>query len=177
MTKKELRDRIRALKRAMSPEEITEKSALLTRNFLETEHYRNAKTIYAYVSYNQEVRTLPILEQALRDGKRVAISKCYGDDMRFIFTEDLTRITKSHCGVPEPIDDEPVADDETALVLMPGLAFDLRGHRIGYGKGYYDKFLASEPLHPTVALCFDFQVLDHVDTDPYDVAADLVLWA
>ena len=177
MTKPELRSHIRALKRAMSEEAITEKSNLLAHAFFDTAFYRNAKTIYGYVSYNQEVRTLPILEQALRDGKRIALAKCYGDDMCFIQVSDLNTLSKSKSGVPEPIADSPLGDDETALVLMPGLAFDPAGHRLGYGRGYYDKFLASEPNHPTVALCFDFQLLDHVEHDDHDVPVDLVLWA
>jgi len=177
VTKTQLRNQIRVQKRAMTPVEISEKSAALTAQFLRTSHYQNAKTIYGYINNNQEVQTRALLEQALRDGKQVALAKCYGSDMRFIYTEDLTQITKSSSGIPEPIDDEPVADDETALVLMPGLAFDLQGHRLGYGGGYYDKFLSAQPHHPTVALCFDFQILDHLDTDPHDVPVDLVLWA
>lgn len=177
MTKTELRSQIRNRKRQMTEAEIEAKSRILTALFTETPYYRDAKTIYGYISYNQEVRTLPLLEQALRDGKRVAIPKCYGPEMRFIYTDDLTGIGRSSCGVPEPIADGPVADDETALVLMPGLAFSRQGHRIGYGGGYYDKFLAAEPNHPTVALCFDFQILEQLPADEYDIPADLVLWA
>jgi 5-formyltetrahydrofolate cyclo-ligase len=70
-----------------------------------------------------------------------------------------------------------VADDETALVLMPGLAFDPQGHRVGYGGGFYDKFLAKEPGHPTVALCYEFQVFDALEVDDYDIPVDLVIWA
>ena len=177
MTKLELRNHIRSLKRAMAEEAIVEKSAILAKALFDTQLYRDAKTIYGYVSYNQEVRTLPILEQALRDGKRIALAKCYGDDMRFIQVSDLNTLSKSKSGVPEPVADSPLGNDETALVLMPGLAFDTAGHRLGYGRGYYDKFLASEPNHPTVALCFDFQMLEHIAHDDHDVPVDLVLWA
>jgi 5-formyltetrahydrofolate cyclo-ligase len=90
---------------------------------------------------------------------------------------DFNAVSKGYAGIPEPIADEPVADDPTALVLMPGLAFDPQGHRIGYGGGFYDKFLAAEPNHPTLALCYDFQMLDHVQTQPFDVNVDCVLWA
>lgn len=177
MTKNELRSQIRILKRAMTEEQIAEKSKKLADLLLNSACYRNAKTIYGYVSYNQEVRTLPILEQALQDSKKVALAKCYADELRFIQVSDLSGLFKSTCGIPEPIADEPEGDDETALVLMPGLAFDAQGHRVGYGKGYYDKFLAREPHHPTVALCFDFQLLDAIEHDSYDVPVDLVLWA
>ena len=177
MDKRELRGHIRTLKRQMTEEAIQEKSERLCRLFTSTDAYRNATSLYGYMSYNQEVRTLPILEQALRDGKRVAIPKCYGSEMRFIWMEDLTQVKKSGCGIPEPISDTPIADDPTALVLMPGMAFDSQGRRIGYGGGYYDKFLAAEPDHPTVALCFDFQVVEQLPVEEFDIPVELVLWA
>ena len=177
MNKQELRKAIREKKRAMSAEEIESKSRALTEKFLRSEAYRAAKTVYGYLPYNQEVRTVVLLEQALLDGKQVAVPKCYGDEMRFIYMTDLRAVEKGYAGIPEPIADEPVADDETALVLMPGMAFDPEGHRIGYGGGFYDKFLAKEPNHPTLALCYDFQVLPHLDTEEFDIPVDTVIWA
>lgn len=177
MNKKELRQAIRLQKRSMTAEQIEQKSARLGELFLASEAYKNAKTIYGYLPYNQEVRTVAMLEQALRDGKRVAVPKCYGDEMRFIFMEDLSLVEKGYANIPEPVADGPVADDETALVLMPGMAFDPQGHRIGYGGGFYDKFLAKEPNHPTLALCYDFQMVEHLETEEFDIPVDTVLWA
>ena len=177
MDKKELRRSIREQKRAMSEAEIASRSAELGRLFAASEAYRQAKTIYGYLPYNQEVRTVPMLEQALKDGKRVAVPKCYGDEMKFIFMDDLSRVEKGYANIPEPIADGPVADDETALVLMPGLAFDPQGHRIGYGGGFYDKFLAAEPNHPTLALCYEFQMLPELKTEEHDIPVDYVIWA
>ena len=177
MNKQELRRTIREQKRAMTIEEIEARSAKLAQLFLQSEAYRNAKTIYGYLPYNQEVRTVPMLEQALKDGKRVAVPKCYGDEMKFIYMDDLSKVEKGYANIPEPIADEPVADDQTALVLMPGLAFDPQGHRIGYGGGFYDKFLSQEPGHPTLALCYEFQMLPHLETEEFDIPVDCVLWA
>ena len=177
MDKKELRSQIRAKKRAMTEAEIVEKSEKLGRLFTASPLYQNAKTIYGYLPYNQEVRTIPMLEQALRDGKRVAVPKVVGDEMVFICMDDLSKVEKGYAGIPEPVADGPIADDTGALVLMPGLAFDPDGHRIGYGGGFYDKFLASEPNHPTLALCYDFQMLPHLETEEFDIPVDCVLWA
>ena len=177
MDKKELRRSIRERKRAMTEEEIVSRSAKLGVLFTQSDAYKNAKTIYGYLPYNQEVRTVPMLEQALKDGKRVAVPKVYGDEMKFLYLDDLTKVSKGYAGIPEPIADEPVADDKTALVLMPGLAFDPQGHRIGYGGGFYDKFLAAEPNHPTLALCYEFQMLPVLDTEEHDIPVDTVLWA
>ena len=177
MDKKELRRTIRDLKRAMTDEEIVSRSQKLGQLFAASEAYQNAKTIYGYLPYNQEVRTVAMLEKALADGKKVAVPKCYGEEMRFIYMEDLSKVEKGYAGIPEPIADEPVADDPTALVLMPGRAFDPQGHRCGYGGGFYDKFLAAEPNHPTLALCYEFQMFDHLEVDSHDIPVDTVLWA
>ena len=177
MDKKELRRSIRERKRAMTEDEIVSRSRKLGEQFLASQAYREAKTIYGYLPYNQEVRTVPMLEQALRDGKTVAVPKCYGDEMKFIVMTDLSRVEKGYAGIPEPIADEPVANDETALVLMPGMAFDPQGHRIGYGGGFYDKFLSREPNHPTLALCYEFQMLPYLETEEHDIPVDTVLWA
>ena len=149
MDKKALRSAIRDKKRAMTPRQIEEKSADLTRQFLATALYKNAKTLYGYLPYNQEVRTVPLLQQALADGKSVAVPKVYDDAMRFILLTDLAAVEKGYAGIPEPIADGPVATDDTALVLM----------------------------HPTVALCYDFQMLPQLETEDHDILVDLVLWA
>ena len=177
MDKKELRRSIRERKRAMTEEEIVSRSEKLGVLFSQSEAYKAAKTIYGYLPYNQEVRTVPMLEQALKDGKKVAVPKVYGDEMKFLYLDDLTQVEKGYAGIPEPIADGPVADDDTALVLMPGLAFDPAGHRIGYGGGFYDKFLAAEPNHPTLALCYEFQMLPELHTEEHDIPVDTVLWA
>ena len=177
MDKKALRSAIRQQKRAMTEEEIVTKSEKLGRLLAENPLYQNAKTFYGYLPYNQEVRTVPMLEQALRDGKKVAVPKCYGDTMKFIYMDDLSQVAPGYAGIPEPTADAPIADDPTALVLMPGMAFDPQGHRIGYGGGFYDKFLAQEPDHPTLALCYDFQMLPHLETEEFDIPVDCVLWA
>ena len=177
MDKKELRRQIREQKRAMTEEQIVTASARLGEMFLDCPQYKAAKTIYGYLPYNQEVRTVPMLEQAMKDGKRVAVPKCYGEEMRFIYMDDLSKVEKGYAGIPEPVEDGPVADDETALVLMPGLAFDPEGRRIGYGGGFYDRFLAKEPEYPTLALCYAFQMLPKLETEEFDIPVDTVLWA
>ena len=177
MDKKELRRQIREQKRAMTEEQIVAASSRLGELFLNCPQYKQAQTIYGYLPYNQEVRTVPMLEQAMKDGKRVAVPKCYGEEMRFIYMDDLSKVEKGYANIPEPIADEPVADDKTALVLMPGMAFTKDGKRMGYGGGFYDKFLAAEPNHPTVALCYDFQMVEDLPTEDYDIPVDCVLWA
>ena len=175
MDKKALRAEIKAKKRAMTEEQIAATSDALARQLYEHPAYKEAKSIFGYLSYNQEVRTMPMLEQAQKDGKRVAVPKVIGDPMIFIWLDDLSRIELGYCNIPEPIDNGPEAIDETALVMMPGLAFGPTGRRCGYGGGFYDRYLEQHPIHPPIAMCYGFQMFDHLDTDPHDIPVNYVL--
>lgn len=176
MEKSDIRAMIRRRKRAMTDEQIEKASEELGQLLRESPLYRQAKTIYGYLPYNQEVRTTDMLIRAIQDGKRVAVPKVFGDSMRFIYLDDLPQTAPGYAKIPEPIADGPVADEPDALVLMPGIAFDREGRRIGYGGGFYDRFLAEQPDHPTLALCYGFQVLDHLETEPFDIPVDQVIW-
>ena len=176
MDKKALRREIGEKKRALTASEIERRSHILAEKLFETARYRDCKSLYAYLSFNQEVRTEPIIRRAWADGKRVAVPKVMGKEMAFIWIDSFENLAPQGAyQIVEPIGDGPVADDAAALVLMPGLAFDPEGHRVGYGGGYYDRFLEREPDHPLVALCYDFQMYAHLDTDPHDVPVDLVI--
>lgn len=175
MDKSALRRMISEKKRALTLRQIERASAALAEQLFAHPLYRRADTLYAYLSYNQEVRTDTILRRAWADGKRVAVPKVFGEEMRFLLLDETTSIESGYRGIPEPVFGE-VANDPTALVLMPGLAFDAQGHRLGYGGGFYDRFLESEP-HPTVALCYDFQLLPAVCVEAHDKTVDAVLSA
>ncbi|MBR1558646.1 MAG: 5-formyltetrahydrofolate cyclo-ligase [Clostridia bacterium] len=175
MDKKALRREIGAKKSALSAEEVGRRSAILAEKLFEAEQYRDCRSLYAYLSFNEEVRTDPIIERAWADGKRVAVPKVVGKEMVFIWIDSFDALGPGYYGITEPVNDGPVADDQTALVLMPGLAFDPEGHRVGYGGGFYDRFLENEPDHPLVALCYDFQMYDHLDVESHDVPVDLVI--
>ena len=175
MDKKALRGAIGAKKKAMTAQQIEKTSLALAEQFFAHPAYKEAKSIYGYLSYNQEVRTMAILAQAQKDGKRVAVPKIIDDKMVFLWLDDLSRVELGYCNIPEPMDNGPIADDETALVLMPGLAFDPMGHRCGYGGGFYDRYLEQHPHHPTLALCYGFQLFDFLDTDSHDIPVDFVL--
>ena len=176
MDKAALRRQIAAQKRALSPVQIECTSAVLAERLFAHPLYQNARAIYAYLSYNQEVRTAPILRRAWCDGKRVAVPRVAGERMDFLWITPESVFAPGYGGIPEPVDGAR-ADDPTALVLMPGLAFDPDGNRLGYGGGFYDRFLAQEPHHPTLALCYEFQMQAHLDTEEFDIPVDTVLWA
>lgn len=175
MDKKALRREISAKKSALTSEQIEARSAILAERLFDTPQYRDCKSLYAYLSFNQEVRTDPIIERAWSDGKRVAVPKVTGKEMVFIWIDSFEALGPGYYGITEPIENGPVADDRHALVLMPGLAFDPEGHRVGYGGGFYDRFLEAEPEHPLVALCYDFQMFEHLDVEAHDIPVDVVI--
>jgi len=177
LDKKALRKEVGAIKRAMTSEQIEVYSRNLTNKFCDCDYYRQAASIYAYLPYNQEVRTWEIIRRAWADGKRVAVPKVYGDTMKFLWLENFEEIAPGGWDIPEPTFDEPEADDEKALILMPGLAFDPMGYRVGYGGGFYDKYLEKHPQHKLVALCYPFQMFDFLDVEAHDVPVDLVISA
>ena len=177
MDKKALRAEIRAKKRALTPAQVEDASRRLAALLFDHPAYQAAKSVYGYLSSNQEVRTAGILRQAQADGKRVAVPKVFGETMKFLWLDDLSAVAPGAYNIPEPVADGPEADDETALILMPGLAFDPEGHRCGYGGGFYDKYLAAHPKHVTLALCYGFQMFSHLDTDAFDIPVQYVISA
>ena len=117
MEKKDLRAFVRAKKRAMTPAQVEAASARLAQQLFRHPAYQAARSLYGYLSYNQEVRTAAILRRAQQDGKRVAVPKVFGDEMKFLWLDDLSAVAPGAYNIPEPVADGPEADDETALVL------------------------------------------------------------
>ena len=161
----------------MTAQQIEDASLDLAEKLFAHPAYQRAEALYGYLAYNQEVRTATILRRAQLDGKRVAVPKVYGDTMKFLWLDDLDAVEPGAYGIPEPVADGPVAEDAAALVLMPGLAFDRAGHRMGYGGGFYDKYLAAHPGHPTIALCYGFQMLPQLAAESHDIPVDDVIWS
>ena len=202
--KNEIREEVSAKKKALSMEQVEEYSAALLERFCALSEYQEAECIYAYMSFNEEVLTMPIIARAWADGKRVAVPKTYAsgkkknakgkvvpDFMEFIYIHSEADCTKGYMGIPEPadricgIDEEgntdlskaDIAQEEKVLLLMPGLAFDRSMNRIGYGGGFYDKYLHhhKEVQFRKVALCFSFQLYEHIPTKGHDEKMDLIL--
>lgn len=181
MDKKYLRQLIKDRKSMMNDAEIERLSASLCLDLYKIDEYKNASCIFAYVSYNQEVRTRGLIEHALEDGKRVAVPKVDGDIMNFSYISSLGDLKAGYMGIPEPLEDLECADDreEQVLMIMPGLAFDETGNRVGYGKGYYDRYLMqhNKTRYTKTALAYDFQIVDRIEADAFDVKTDILIGA
>lgn len=126
--------------------ERDDKQNFICRNFLDSELYNNASSLFLYAAVGSEVNIDPIIEKALSDGKKVALPLCLDKEgtMEFYFITSFDDVKVGMYGIREPNEDicHKAEHDENTVCLLPGLCFDKKGNRLGYGKGYYDRFLA-----------------------------------
>ena len=134
--KKEIRKKIFKARKEHEDAWIQEKSRKITETLTQLPEYRNADRIMAYADYNHEVITRYIIEQAWKDGKEVAVPKVFGKDMIFYRLTDFSQLEAGYFGIPEPREDGQVVSWEEAMMVMPGVAFDVNCNRVGYGGGF-----------------------------------------
>lgn len=179
--KRRIRKNVLALRDAMSPAVRTEKSSRIIKRLFTTEIYRSADVILTYVNYQSEVITTDLIERSLADRKLVFAPKVAGDDMDFYRIEGMSSLAEGYQGILEPSGDEIIfcENSKNTLMIMPGAVFDEKRHRIGYGKGFYDRYLMrmeelGNTIH-TLALCFECQVLQNIPYGMHDRKPDFVL--
>ena len=173
--KKEIRKKIFKARKEHEDAWIQEKSRKITETLTQLPEYRNADRIMAYADYNHEVITRYIIEQAWKDGKEVAVPKVFGKDMIFYRLTDFSQLESGYFGIPEPREDGQVVSWEEAMMVMPGVAFDVNCNRVGYGGGFYDRFLEKHPKIQRVAVGFSFQMLPEVPTEPTDIRPQVIV--
>ena len=167
--KKAIRKEIKALRAAHTDEQIHAMSLSACEQFLALEEYQKADTIYAYMDCKHEVETRDLIQSAWKDGKKVAVPKVQGERMQFYYIQSFEAdLEDGYFGIQEPREIHPAHETE-ALLLMPGVAFDEACHRVGYGGGFYDRFLEEHPKMTTVALAFEFQVKETVPFEDFDI--------
>ena len=172
--KKAIRKQVFAARKAHTDEQIEEWSRMIADRVTTLSEYKDAKRILAYADYNHEVMTGFIIEAAWRDSKEVAVPKVVGQDMVFYKLTDFAQLEKGYFGIPEPARGE-IVQWEDAMMVMPGVAFDKENHRVGYGGGFYDRFLEKHPQIRRVAVAFEFQMLPEVPTEPTDISPEIIV--
>lgn len=181
--KKTIREKSLRLRDDLSTAEQEEKSISIRAALFTQKAYQEAEIILSYAAYRSEVHTLPIIRQALSDGKKVFCPKVQGNDMEFYQIEDAEMLTEGYRGILEP----PIGrslpealkqkDDNCILMLMPGCAFDKNCSRLGYGKGFYDRYLmkSNNSAIYKIALSYECQIWPEIPQDEQDVRADMVI--
>ena len=176
--KNELRAVYRRI-RANCPEDVkTELDRKLTEQFLSLDEYRKCKTLFAFVSTPIEVDTSKIIETALNDGKRLAVPKCIDKSglMDFYYTTSTDCLKKGAFSIMEPDETqcEKVIDFSEGVCLVPGLCFDYQGYRLGFGKGYYDRFLENFG-GISVGICYSLCIEKELPKGIFDKNADILV--
>lgn len=145
------------------------KDSAIREVLLETAEFQKAKAILLYVSVRGEVDTHGIISAALDQGKRVLVPFVTKKDMNFSEITSMDDLSPGAFKIPEPISRKPVSLEEISLVIVPGVAFDKKGNRLGQGLGYYDKFLKSVRNAKFIALAYGFQIVGSVPASEKDV--------
>lgn len=171
-----LRKQMRAVRAALPGSACDTRSAAITGRLLELDEVARAGTILCFASIRNEVRTEPLMNALWEMGKRVLLPRVAGDDLELCVVERDTPLVEGAFSVPEPFDQAlPWSAQEVEFALVPALAVDPRGFRIGYGAGYYDRLLPRMPHACSCAVAYDFQLVSEVPELPFDVAVALVV--
>lgn len=172
--KRALRHKYAAIRQAI-PNRL-EKSRAICANFLGTMSYAHADTVLLYHSINQEVDTTELIKHLIASDKRVALPVCRDNgEMVFRYLDDVSQLTKGFFSAPEPnANCEEFVSSKHALCVIPAIAFDRDGYRLGYGKGYYDRFL-TDPSIVKVGFAYDELFVDKLPRGRFDIACDLVI--
>lgn len=166
---------------ALSPEEVRLKSHKITQKILALPEFSKAKTIMVYIAFRNEVDTQEIIQEALAQGKRIVVPVSRRQEHKIIPAEIRNYPADLQVGTygilePKPEAFYPVDPTEIDLVLIPGVAFDERGYRLGYGAGYYDRFLRLlRPDVMTAALAYELQILSDVYPESHDQKVGLII--
>lgn len=172
--KKMTRNTIKEMRLALKKEEVMECSKACVSKVLQFPELIEAKTVCVYMPTGNEIDTTEIIRYCKENGKRLAAPRVNGDTMEFYYFTDETDMEQGAYDIWEPTGTEAVEDEES-LVIMPGVAFDLSCNRIGYGKGYYDRYLSAHPRMKKVALAYDFQIVGRIKREVHDVRPDVVV--
>ena len=186
MTKNQIRNDMTKQRSSLSKAEHEDKSGLIQRRLFETEAYRHCGSLLTYVSFGDEADTRELIVKALADHKKVYVPRVDRKEMEFYEIHSLGGLIPGKFGILEPEPEKngifpaPAAiQNHTGdnLMILPGLAFDFSGNRIGYGGGYYDRYLSRYAgiRFVKIAIAFDFQLRDHIPAEEADVKVDYII--
>ncbi|MEC1261175.1 5-formyltetrahydrofolate cyclo-ligase [Bacillus swezeyi] len=170
--KRVLRNDVKKALAKLTDQEFRQKTRAIHQSFFQSKQWNEASVIALTISKKPEVPTMPIIERAWREGKTVCIPKCLPEtkDMHFRRFKDESELEVVYFGLQEPIahKTELIASEDIDFMLVPGICFDRRGYRIGYGGGYYDRYLA-DFTKETASLAFHCQIIGQIPYEVHDI--------
>lgn len=181
--KKQIRREKLKIRREMNIEEKSNYDKIIKDKFFESSFYKESENIFIYISYDSEINTKDIITRAIKEGKKIYVPRTEFSTklMNAVIIENFDNLVESRYGILEPKKDEPFIDpNDLDLIVVPGVAFDKNGGRVGYGAGYYDRYFKrinneNKSKIVKLALAYDFQLMDKVPTDEEDVLIDAVM--
>ncbi|MBO5451322.1 MAG: 5-formyltetrahydrofolate cyclo-ligase [Lachnospiraceae bacterium] len=187
MDKKILRHKMLNLRNQLSAKECEKRSEQIAEHLLNTDAYQRAEYLLVYMHYQKEVMTNQIITHALNVGKHVFVPRVSGKDMEFYEIHSFKDCSCGFHGILEPsktcgslpevfCNMLSSPSKQNTLMILPGLAFDATGHRLGYGGGYYDRYLSQTGIEcEKMAVAFSFQIIEHVPYEEHDILIDCVI--
>lgn len=180
-TKSEIRKEILNIRNNLVVNEAISKSSIIINKLINSDEYKNSTNIMVYMDFKNEVNTKVFIEEALKEGKRIIIPYTDMEKVEIIPVEikgfnDLVMCKFGYLEPKKEKIDNPFDVNEIDLVVVPGVVFDKKKNRVGFGKGYYDRLLTNKkPKAKAIALAFEFQVLDEVPAEEHDIKMDKII--
>ena len=175
--KRELRKKLKKRRSSLTEEYKKDADRQIFRRAISLPEYRAAETIFCYAGTEEEINTRPVLERILSDGKRLGVPRCIGKGiMEVRMVTHLEQLKPGMYGILEPEEScALIRPEEIDLAFVPCLSCSRDGRRLGYGGGYYDRYLETHPGHKTIALAYEFQILHELPAEPYDKSVDMIV--
>ncbi len=174
MFKQEIRDKVNLIRKNLSREVAAEKSRKIVKSLAGLKEYDDASVIMPYISLNIEVDTREFIKSELLKEKKIVVPFVEQGNIQISMLNDFENLIMGEFGVLEPMKKERY-DGKIDLVIVPGIAFDLNGGRVGFGKGYYDKFLDRFKDSLRVGLAFEEQIVDSIPCEEHDQPVDIII--
>ncbi len=149
------------------------KDNLIYQKVINNKDILSSKTLLIYISINSEIDTIKIINYFLNT-KNIAVPKIIDNNMFFCYVTNLNDLTPGKYNIPEPTNENIVTDFDNAICIVPGICYDKKNYRVGYGKGYYDRFLSKNKIK-TIGLCYKECMIEKIDNDKYDYKIDEVI--
>ena len=170
-----IRNKIKHIRNLQSTDDINKNSNIIMDKLFSTQIFKESDCIGFYYSLKTEVLTSSMIQKTLDLGKNVCLPKINQESktMDFHTIEGIENLNKNHLDISEPVGGAICTNID--VVIIPGIAFDKLGNRLGFGSGYYDKFLTLHASIYKIALAFDFQLINTIDIQEHDVPMDLLI--
>ncbi len=175
ITKQEARKIVKVKRAMLNKEILLRESKLIADLIINTEFYRRAAKVFCYASIRGEADTFYLMERVLADGKMLALPVTENRNMEFYQVDSLESLKEGYMGILSPEKKIKLVPAVGDVMIMPGVAFDEKCHRVGYGAGCYDKYLEQYHGFVKIAPAFQFQLFDNLEYDDFDICPDMVV--